>query len=225
MSFLLMGRAGERDEFVRDAVERHLPLHCTQFKGNLGHPVDDAGCCILADRACAGFAHGEQAFGAVPAHAGEDHADAARACNLGDRVEQHVDRRAVSGHGVARAQAAARTRAARDDLEMVRAAGCEIDAAHFEHVAVGGFRHRRLAQAIEAFRKALREGLRHVLRDHDRRAVLRHVAHDGDQRFDTAGRGADGDHGARIGAIGALLGGRRGRARRGSGLRNALLQG
>ena len=86
-----------KDEFV-NLVQRGLLEAGADVPGDFGHAVDNAGFFVLTDGHRAGFAHCEQAFGAVVAHAGQDDADRAQVVLLqdGDRIEQDVDRWAVA---------------------------------------------------------------------------------------------------------------------------------
>jgi len=71
---------------VSEAVDG-APLGPADLKGDFGHAVNDAGCCILSDRAGAGSAQRQQTLGAVASHARQDDADRLRSHRFGNRLE------------------------------------------------------------------------------------------------------------------------------------------
>ena len=80
-------------------------IDCYIERPNFGrdtrHAKDDAGALVLTDGGGTRATHRQQAFCAVPAHAGQDCPDCPRADRFCDRMKQGVDRRPVSADQVA----------------------------------------------------------------------------------------------------------------------------
>ena len=82
------------DDLAADFIQGELLLNRADVVGDHRHPINHAAILVLPDRVSAGLAHFKQALGAVRAHAGEDNAEGIPARVLGNRIEQHVNRRA-----------------------------------------------------------------------------------------------------------------------------------
>ncbi len=76
---------------VGDPLERQHLVRRAERDGGLGHAEDHGTRFVLSNGERAGAVHGEQALGAVTAHAGQQHAGGAGAGLLGGAVEHDVD--------------------------------------------------------------------------------------------------------------------------------------
>src|SRR5260370_5792294 len=83
---------GEREHLESESPERRLPLYRANLECGLGHSVNRAACCVLAERVCACLAHGLQSIDAVSPHSTHDDTDRTGAGDTGDRMEKNIDR-------------------------------------------------------------------------------------------------------------------------------------
>src|SRR6476660_9238634 len=89
-------RAERGQHTVRDTIERQDLVGGADCGRDLRHAENHRRLLVLGDGECSGLVHGEQALGAVAAHAGQDHADAVRTGLARCGVEHHVDRGLVA---------------------------------------------------------------------------------------------------------------------------------
>ena len=131
-----------------DVADVELFLDGAALERGFRHAIDDAGLLVLADRARAGLTHRKQPCRAILAHAGEDSADRVATHNLGHRLEQHVDRGAMTADRFARVKAATEIARA-SDLEMRDGSRRQINAARRQRRAFASVRPlRRCAKAL-----------------------------------------------------------------------------
>ena len=182
------------DDLAADFIQGELLLDRADVVGDHRHPINHAAILVLTDRVSAGLAHFEQALGAVRAHAGEDDAEGIPARVLGNRIEQHVNRRAEPadlGSAFALDVIAA---GILGDPEL-KPARADDDFSGLDPVAGHRFLDLHLADPVEALRIHIRKDRRHMLDDHNAGGGFGQIAHHLQDRFGTAGGSADRDQG------------------------------